>query len=79
MSKVKKGRLKNKRKKPKPTRQKKILKAPVTSPKKKKIFPFLWKAFAGFAVILGVVVALYPKLSVEPDRFVNIEQTNVNT
>ena len=74
MSKVKKGRLKNKRKKPKPTRQKKISKAPVTSPKKKKIFPFLWKAFTCFAVILGVVVALYalyPKLSVEPDSYLD--------
>ena len=37
----------------------------------KKGISFLWKVFAGFAVILGVIVALYPKVSVEPDSYLD--------
>jgi len=65
---------KRKTKSKKAKRQKKsqqVYKGPGKSRSKKTFFSYMWKIFAGFAVILGVSVALYPKVSVEPDSYLD--------
>tara|TARA_B100000614_G_scaffold259934_2_gene285630 strand:- start:340 stop:921 length:582 start_codon:yes stop_codon:yes gene_type:complete len=67
MSKSTKKRKKNKRRK-KPQH---VYKGPGKSRSKETFFSYVWKTFAVFAVVLGVVVTLYPKVSVEPDSYLD--------
>jgi hypothetical protein len=62
----------SKRKRPQPAQRTKLKQTSSNTLSKKRLFfGYFWKCFVGFAVILGVVVILYPKPTVEPYSYLD--------